>query len=310
MTTPDRDPQEPERFAKRVLERIERESLTPLPRSRFVLQNVALWVFGALSILFGAIAAAAALFALANEGWRYYVATHDNLLTFIIQTAPFLWLATLAVFILVGYEIFRRTRQGYRYPLFAIALGSIALALALGGALYAFGLGEVFEEGIGTYVPFYQPTIAAEEALWSEPQRGLLAGSVVSLAPDFSSFTLRAFDGSVWTIDGDDLRSFDEAALARGGLVRIVGVPYAATSTATSTASTEPFHACFVFPWEVYGAYPSDHDALPMPFLHIESERNESVERSQECKGVRPYAPLRALEESGQASSSSFFSGS
>jgi hypothetical protein len=306
-------PQNADGVAKRVLDRIDREHMRPIARSHFILQNLLLWAFGAVSIVFGAVAAAAALFAIANAGWRYYVATHDNLLTFIVQTAPFVWLITFAIFVLVGYEIFKRTKSGYKYPFFAVALGSIVLSLLLGVGLYAFGLGEVFDDALGA-VPFYHPTIATEESLWSHPEKGLLAGRVVSLAPDFSSFTLLSFDGSLWTVDGDDLRHFDETALARGGLVRVVGVPFTgttttniATTTATSTDATA-FHACFVFPWEVYGGFGANH--LDMPFMHLLGERNDSAERSSECKDVRPYAPLRALEEDGEASSSPSSSGS
>jgi len=294
---------EPQRFSRLVIDRIEREGVTPLPRYRFIIQNVALWTFGILSIVFGSVAAAASFFALANAGWRYYVATHDTLLTFLVHAAPFAWLVTLALFIVIGYELFRRTTGSYKYPFILIAAGSVLLSVALGGGLYVFGLGELFDETIGAHLPFYQPTIAAEEALWVNPARGLLAGKIVSIAPDFSTFTLAAFDGSTWKVDGDDLREADEAALSHSAEVRIVGVPL--TSSTTTAAS---FHACFVFPWEVYGG---DRDALPArPFLHLESESNSAAERSQECRGVRPYAPLRALEEGGQASSSSVIDGS
>lgn len=307
MTTTPHSEKGTQNVTKRVFEHIDREHLRPIPRARFVLQNVALWAFGILSILFGAIAAAAALFALANAGWRYYVATHDNFLTFLVQSAPFLWLLSLAVFVLIGYELFRHTKTGYRYSFVWIVTGSVALSIALGGALYTFGLGEVFEETIGTYVPFYQPTIAATHAMWVHPERGLLAGNVLAFASDTSSFTLRAFDGSVWTIDSDDLRGPDNAVLAKGGLVRIVGVPLAqpVVKAASSTRDTDGalFHACFVFPWEVYGAFGGAHIAAPMQ--NVLHERKVQGERSEECKGVRPYTPLRALEEEEQASSTS-----
>ncbi|MEJ0054087.1 MAG: hypothetical protein WDN10_05215 [bacterium] len=293
----DRDP-----VSRRVLEHIEREQVRPLPRSRFVLQNVALWVFGILSILFGAIAAAAALFALANAGWRYYVATHDTFLTFLIETAPLLWIVTLAFFVLIGYQIFRRTRRGYRYPFIAVAATSVAASLLLGAALYGAGFGEVIEEGLGAHVPFYRPALQAEQVIWAHPERGLLAGRVTGLAPDFSSFTLLGFDGKLWNVEGSDLRRFDEATLAHGGLVRIVGVPLA------STTEDAAFHACFVFPWEIYGSFAERR--APMPFPYAGGERKIAAERSEECKGVRPYAPLRALEEQGHASSTEFTNGS
>src|SRR5665213_962568 len=107
----------PDQLSRRIIDRIGREGLTPLPRSRFIIQNLAVWVFGILSIVFGSVAAAASFFALANAGWRYYVATHDTLLTFLVHAAPFAWLITLAIFIVVGYELFRHTRSGYKYPL-------------------------------------------------------------------------------------------------------------------------------------------------------------------------------------------------
>ena len=277
-------------LAARVLARIARDHIVPRPRWEFIFKNYFFWTLGALAVALGAFAFSAALFEVENAGWRLAVATHPDFLTFLLSAAPFLWALALALFVLIGYANIRRTNRGYRYPLALIAFGAVITSVALGSALYAFGLGGELEEAVGDHPPFYRPILVAERSWWLAPERGLLGGSVVSVAPGISSFTLRDFAGGVWRVDGSDLSAPDLTVVARGGIVRVVGVPAAATSSV--------FHACFVFPWEIRGAQP---EPVPSPLAAISStsERSAPAARSEECKGIRPYQQLRTLEEAG-----------
>ena len=290
MTTMNHYPHD-EPFAKRVLERISDEQLTPRPRWEFVFKNYVFWSLGAIAVALGALASSAMLFEMANVDWRLAFVTHSSLFAFFLDVAPFLWVGALALFIALGYANVRRTNHGYRYSLTLIAIGAILTSLTLGAALYASGFGSLVEETAGAYAPFHRPILAEERSWWLAPGKGLLGGHLVSAAPDATSFVLRDFSGALWQVDGSDLRTPDLAAVARGGLVRIVGVPTAATSTA--------FHACFVLPWAFRGDFRNAALPLPLAAIASTSERSASAARSELCRGIRPYAQLRALDETG-----------
>ncbi|HQU07563.1 MAG: hypothetical protein B7X04_01280 [Parcubacteria group bacterium 21-54-25] len=280
--------EQPPTLSTRVLAEIEREQVVPRPRWTYVAANRALWVTAVLAIAVAALAAAATIFILANAGWQYASATHGTVFALLLAVLPSVWLVALIVFALVGYWNIRHTTHGYRYPLPLVVAGVVLLALLSGAALFAAGLGQGVEEGLGRHLPFYRPFLDQERSWWLDTSQGLLVGNIISLAPDLSSFTLRTSSGKVWRIDASDLRIADFSVLARGGLVRVVGVPRSATSTV-------PFHACFVFPWQIYGAFP-----VPIPpiaaFTASTSEIISRGARSELCRGVRPYQSLRALE--------------
>ena len=268
-------------LARRVLERIESEHVRPRPRWEFIFKNYTFWTLGALAVILGAFAFSAAFFEVANADWSLYAATHPDFLSFFLQAAPFLWVFVLALFIGLGYANIRHTKRGYRYPLSIIALGAILTSMVLGSALYALGAGEVIEQSLGDHPPFYRPVLTEERAWWQAPQQGVLGGQVLSVATG-TSFTLKDFAGNVWQIDSDDLRASDITPLVVGDTVRVVGAPTTATSTS--------FHACFVFFWQLPG-----RPGMPPPAIASSSERSTPLERSDECKGIRPYGALRAL---------------
>ncbi len=101
-------------IASSVLSRIESEGVTPTPRSQFVLQEGAVWGAGAFAIFVGALGVASIIFTARNSEWEFYEATHDTLLTFAIEIAPYAWLIALAVFAVIAYEAVRHTKRGYR----------------------------------------------------------------------------------------------------------------------------------------------------------------------------------------------------
>lgn len=282
--------QEEDAFAKRVLARITDERLAPRPHWEFVFKNYFFWGLGVFAVVLGAFAFSAIIFEIENVDWQLASVTHSSFLAFFLDAAPFLWVGVLALFMLIGYLNVRWTNHGYRYPLPLIALGAVLTSVALGTAFYATGFGGTIEDVAGTNLPFHRPVLMAMRSWWLAPEKGLLGGSVVSAAPDVSSFVLRDFKGVVWQIDGSDLRTPDLTTVARGGVVRVVGVP--------TTATSSEFHACFVLPWESRGV---SMQAPPPPLAVIAStsERGLVFARSEECRGIRPYQQLRAIDETG-----------
>ncbi len=270
----------PDPLARRVLDRIDAEKVAPRPRWEFVGENYLFWSLGALAVVLGAFAFSAALFEVTNASWTLYAATHSSFIAFFLSVAPFLWALVLVVFIGIGYANIRHTKRGYRYSLAVIALGAVLTSITLGTALYASGWGGAVEESIGDHPPFYRPIMVAERNWWEAPAQGVLAGEVLSVASDTSSFVVKDFSGTIRIIDADDLRAPDLRELIVGATVRIIGAPASATST------EHLFHACFVFPWN------ADQEVVVPPPA---GERSPAPERSDECKGIRPYGALHAL---------------
>ena len=273
-------------LSERVLRRIESEGLEPRPRWVYLAKSYGFWALGALAVVLGALAFSAALFEVENAGWSMFAVTHGDLLSFFFAAAPFLWVAVLTLFLLLGYVNIRKTKRGYRYPLAVIALGAVLTSLTLGTALYATGFGGELEEALGDHPPLYRPILTEKRVWWVAPEKGLLAGTVVKAEPGAFTFTLHDFSGQSWEVDGGEVSRKGLSVVARGGMVFIVGTPIAATSST--------FHACFVFPWHTYGLS-DDTVAPPVTTLSSTSERTAAAVRTDECKGIRPYDWLRRI---------------
>jgi hypothetical protein len=289
------DDQPKDNFAARIFGRIKSEHLVPRPRWEFVFKNYFFWTLGALAVAFGALAFSATLFRIENVDWRLSVATHSSFFSFFIDAAPFVWVLTLILFVLIGYVNVRRTEHGYRYSLAVIAIGAILTSITLGSGLYAIGFGSRVDEIIGDHPPFYRPILVTERSWWLAPEKGLLGGQVVEDASDISSFMLRDFSGRVWEIDASDLRAPDLAVIARGGMVRVVGLPI---EVAMSSATSSVFHACFVFPWETHGDFRNNPPPPPLATIASTSGEN-AASSSNPCKNIRPYRQLRSVDDIG-----------
>jgi hypothetical protein len=275
-------------LAERVLGRIQSEHLTPRPRWEFLLKNYVFWGLGALAVIFGSLAFSATLFEIQNVDWRLSPATHADLFSFFLATAPFIWVFVLALFTLFGYLYVRRTTHGYRYPLTMIMLGVVFLSLLFGTVLYAAGLGGQVEESLGDHPPFYRPILVEERSWWVAPEKGLLGGEVENVAPDATTFVLHDFSGKNWNIETSDLRARDIAVIVQGGTVRIIGTP------ATSTSAL--FHACFVFPWQMRGV--PQHKLAGRPPWVVASTSGKGIEEASDaCRGIRPYEQLHRVED-------------
>jgi len=299
----------PNQFATRVLDRIEQERVRPRPRWEFTLKNYFFWSLGALAVILGALAFATALFKVTAVDWRLSPITHASFWSFLIEVMPFLWIGALALFVLIGYRNIRWTNHGYRYSLAVITLGAVLSSLTVGTGLFLFGMGSVVDEAIGDHPPFYRPAGALERSWWLAPEQGFLIGSIITQTPDGASFILRDFSGQLWTVDEIEIGAPDRATVARGGVVRVVGLPVslnqgtggAGETEAAPMATSSEFHACFVFPWTGRGGPVGGSPSL-LPLNGVASTSgglgvHATTTPNGTCSGVRSYQQLRALDD-------------
>lgn len=226
--------------------------------------------------MIGAAAVAGTLFVFFHNDWQYYNAVYDGFFDFIFDTLPYLWLLTLAVFMLLAYQNIRHTKYGYRYPFGAIITLSALSSVILGVCLYSIGLGSTIDNDFGNYIPLHTSLTESQQARWNQPEKGLIAGTVTYIEPNFNSFEITGFDGHKWRLGGESLVHLDHLILQENSEVRIVGI------AETEGFDPDLFHPCLVLPWM-------------KPIGKYENERNIIEERNNICKGVRPYELLKEL---------------
>lgn len=283
-------------LADKVLSRIEEEHVVPRSRWYFWVKDRALWVLLVGCLVIGAASAAAMLFVFANAGWEYRALTHDGWASFLLETAPIVWISICIGVVVAVIENIRHTKTGYRYS-FSLLLGFGILATLVGGVFfYLSGFGKRVEEDIGPRLHLIRrPVTERQQSMWMNPAKGLLAGEVVSVADNAATFRLRTFDGQEWTIDGQYLNDRSRDVLARFPLVRVIGIPMNPTEQTGAT-----FRSCFVFPWQTIEGLPMQRppQAVRIFFARVAVplETNGEGARTTACEGVRPYAFLKHLQ--------------
>lgn len=113
--------------ADRLLERLRREGVRPVPRHRILVRRAATVSLFAGSLLLGSVSVSLALgelFPRDGRGWHFRMA--------LSQAAPWIWLVTSVFLLVAGMRLFRALPRGWRVRPVSLALGCLLPVLLLG----------------------------------------------------------------------------------------------------------------------------------------------------------------------------------
>lgn len=256
-------------ISQRVLAAIEGDKMTPRPRWHFFLQEGGVWVLGAAATLCGAIAVSATLFVLVTAPLRFQAASHESVIQFWADFLPIIWIGMFIAFICATDYVIRRTKRGYRYNIALLTLVSALLSVVLGYVGFLIGIGEVLERRLGPAIPFHTPVHVAMQRAFHQPDKGLLIGTVVQAEQPM----LRTNSGQVWNLDLTHIPGPQMQFLKEHSIVSMIG----------TTTADQLFVVCMIVPL----------DAKDIAAEFYSFERNVPLERTNTCKGVRPYERLQ-----------------
>lgn len=227
----------------RVLDRIEQEDLNPRSSFYFKCHELTVWVLWVLSVLIGALAIAVSLFAITYQKYAFYEATHENLITFMVEALPYLWFVILVFMILLAVFNVRNTKKGYRYPLWQIVISSLVFSFVGGYAMHFAGMGFMIDQKLGEYIAMYQSQEKMESRLWQNPGEGRLVG-FLALTENTSGdekIIFKDIKNTKWEVNVTNLQEDDFIILNSGKKMKVLGQVLSFTPPR--------FHACGVLPW-------------------------------------------------------------
>ena len=267
-----------DKLTQKIFEKIEEEEITPKPRWQFLLKNYAVWTVGILSVLIGGVAVSVIIFSLVFGEWEVAKRASGGVFQHAVAVMPYLWIICLGLFVFVANYHFKHTKAGYRYRLVTIVSVSIFISIILGAGLYLTGIAGCIDKEAGKFVPMYHNVAERRVAMWSQPEKGLLAGNNIMMIGDESKdFTMMDFNKKKWHIRGHRLDSIHKVILEESDTVQIVGL----------LIEDEIFEACALAPWHV-GA--SDKETVDRILQKIQEQGIEIpsyMTLSQEKKGLR-----------------------
>ncbi len=181
-----------------ILDKIKEQHIQPKKRWEFLFKNYLLWIAFVLAIIFGSLASSVTIFMIKHAAWSAQVPNFHPLKRLLINL-PLFWLVCLSLFILLAWYDFKNTKRGYKYHPAWVVVFSVIVSVLLGALIYQGGIGEKLEEAFFKRVPFYQQMFRHGGRMFVEPDKGHLAGVVISVDSDF--ITVEDFRGDLWKIN-------------------------------------------------------------------------------------------------------------
>jgi len=201
-----------------AVETIKQTGMKPAPKARFYFSKIMFWLLVSITIVVGSLSFAVILFLLINNDWYL----HGRLGTgFILKTLPYFWFIFLAIFIFLGEYYYKKTTFGYRHRLLTIIAVYALITVLSGSILYASGLGESIENKLYTNVPVYRSMMFDQQNTWSQPEKGLLSGTILSVSS--STIEIIDFNNIKWNVNIDNALVRGRVKLSPNEIIKIIG---------------------------------------------------------------------------------------
>lgn len=265
-----------------VLEKITDQSLTPVPKWRFLVVEYGVWFTWGLSIILGAVAFSVVLFFLSHAPFIFYEVSHDSILDLLIDVFPQAWLLVFVGMGIFAHYNLRHTKYGYKYRLWQVLLSSILFSCILGVMLHIVGTGIIVDKMLGNKMPFFEDFKHTQMRIWQMPQEGRIIGTVLQNNQQLHIAQIADSEGRSWQLDTTALNPFDIELLMSGDEVHIIGI--------ASSTQAGYFYGCAVLP--------RMPDMIP-PVAQMRIDRDRFINRMKEYQEMETPLFIEGEREEG-----------
>jgi hypothetical protein len=183
-----------------VLHEIKDKHIVPKPRWEFLLKDSAVWIAGIASFIVGGISISVMIHLLASDDFAIAVESGFDPAAIYLASIPYFWILFFIAFLSIARYNLKHTKRGYRYTLPVFAIASLVVSGVLGVVFYAVGIGPDVESELVEHIPAYIDYGHPRAMLWSHPEQGMIAGTVLEVNDD-RSFQMQDFRSVVWTVE-------------------------------------------------------------------------------------------------------------
>lgn len=204
-----------------TIKKIKDQQIRPEPKWKYLSKKGAEWFLIGLVIVLGAVAVTTAFTLLLELDWDLHDLLHQSKLFFAFTSLPYFWLLLLIFFAILAFLEIRRTENGYRFSWGKI-LGIILVGIFVFGAIFSWaGYGQNFNRMMKS-MPYYEQNIMDKESQWMRPEKGLLAGAILSVSD--KSLSVKDLKGGEWIVSIESETLIRPMAdIAVGEKIKIIG---------------------------------------------------------------------------------------
>jgi len=208
--------------SKKLIEKIKKEDIKPLPRWRFTLRNTLIITGFIIAVLLGGLAFSIVLFAIQQTDFNLVSHLSHSALELFLGILPIVWIVLLIVALLLAMYGIRHSRRGYKFTL-ARQLGfSVALSILLGTLFFITGGAQRLERAFDVHLSIYESINEKKINLWMHPEEGRLAGRIEQVRNGMLQLT--DFNGKSWRVEYDESTFIPPVVLLEiGEQVKLLG---------------------------------------------------------------------------------------
>ncbi|MEI8103713.1 MAG: hypothetical protein WCG84_02285 [Candidatus Moraniibacteriota bacterium] len=205
-----------------ILAEIKNQHIAPEPYWKALLKRRGTWIFFVLASLIGAGILAITSSIFADLDWNIPFAWSHPFNHIPFPFFPLFWFILVILCAILAMISIRKTEYGYRYEWKTLTLLPLGVILLLGFFLWRIGAGQRFNTSLMRDIPTYGQHALTKESQWSQPENGLLAGTILSTQN--TNLSLQDFSGKVWTIVIDaHVIIRPSVTLQKNAAVKIIG---------------------------------------------------------------------------------------
>ncbi len=209
-------------LSQKVIQKIEKEKIKPRAKIYFQAKNYLLWLFFWLALFALGIILSLFFFAIFTNDWDIYPRLQFNFWHYVLFSLPLFWLIFLLFFFFLAVYSCRQTERGYRFPYYLLAAFIISGSAALGFVFWQKHLSEKTDQFLTRHLPLYQGINQKRMLIWSQPQKGLLGGIIITVI-DRHHFLIKDFRGRQWKVEGKKIIWRPAPAEKKGEVVKLIG---------------------------------------------------------------------------------------
>jgi len=221
-----------------TLNRIKNEQIVPEPRWKILVPKLGIWTVLGLIVLLGAIAVSVADYLLTQLDWEMPASMHQNVFVYGAIVFPYFWVVLIGLVVAGAFWGVRKTETGYRFSWLKIISVTVVGVAVIGFLMSTIGWGGRFNGMMMRDMPYYAQHTVTKETQWMQPEKGFLAGMIVTVSNDV--IVINDLQGSAWNVRlNTETLVRPSVSLAVGQVIKIIG----------TRQDTQNFVASEIRPW-------------------------------------------------------------
>lgn len=169
-------------ISEEIVATIKKEKIKPIEKWKLSFKNYSYWGIVTLMVLLSGAFFSLIILNLVDFGPEMFeFLKFKKFFRILIFSAPYLWIVSFAVCVVLGILIFQKTKTGYRHNILFITSVVLLIVSVLGVSAHFARMNERFEEGFLERGPNPKMMMSQREGKLFMPEEGILVGEVIEI---------------------------------------------------------------------------------------------------------------------------------